>query len=100
MDQLFMPSSIILAASQAGSTIVQIYCTGLGAVTNVPPSGSPPPTNQLSDTTTVPTVTIGGVQAQVPFSGLAPGSVGEYQVDALVPAGSSKGAAIPVAISI
>ena len=33
-------------------------------------------------------------------SGLAPGSVGEYQADALVPAASSKGAAIPVVIAI
>jgi uncharacterized protein (TIGR03437 family) len=85
--------------ASAGTTIVQIYCTGLGAVTNQPPSGSPPLSNQLSETTTTPMVTIGGVQAQVLFSGLAPESVGEYQVDALVPAGSSKGAAVPVAIA-
>jgi uncharacterized protein (TIGR03437 family) len=83
----------------ASSTILQIYCTGLGAVTNQPPSGSPPG-DQLSQTTTTPTVTVGGAQAQVLFSGLAPGSVGEYQVDALVPAGSSKGAAVPVVIVI
>ena len=68
--------------ASAGSTILQIYCTGLGPVTNQPPSGSPPLTNQLSQTTATPIVTIGGVQAQVLFSGLAPGSVGEYQVDA------------------
>lgn len=86
--------------ASAGSTVLQIYCTGLGAVTNQPPSGSPPLTSQLSQTTTTPVVTIGGVQAQVLFSGLAPGSVGEYQVDALVPAGSSKGAAVPVVIAI
>jgi trimeric autotransporter adhesin len=86
--------------ASAGSTILQIYCTGLGAVTNQPPSGSPPLTNQLSQTTTTPIVSIGGVQAQVLFSGLAPGSVGEYQVDALVPASSSKGAAVPVVIAI
>jgi uncharacterized protein (TIGR03437 family) len=85
--------------ASAGSTILQIYCTGLGAVTNQPPSGSPPG-DQLSETTTIPTVTIGGVKAQVLFSGLAPGSVGEYQVDTLVPAGSSKGAAVPVVIAI
>jgi uncharacterized protein (TIGR03437 family) len=86
--------------ASAGATILQIYCTGLGAVTYQPLSGSPPLTNQLSQTTTTPTVTIGGVQAQVLFSGLAPGSVGEYQVDALVPAGSPKGAAVPVVIAI
>jgi len=49
---------------------------------------------------TTPTVTIGGIQSQVLFSGLAPGSVGEYQVDAIVPATSSKGAAVPVVIAI
>lgn len=69
-------------------------------MTNQPPSGSPPLTNQLSQTTAAPIVTIGGVQAQVLFSGLAPGSVGEYQVDALVPAGSQKGAAVPIVIAI
>jgi len=83
-----------------GVTIIQIYCTGLGPVTNQPPSGSPPLANQLSQTTTTPTVTIGGAPATVLFSGLAPGSVGEYQVDALVPTGSSKGASIPVVIAI
>jgi hypothetical protein len=52
----------------------------------------------LSQTTTTPTVTIGGAPATVLFSG--PGSVGEYKVDALVPAASSKGAAVPVVIAI
>ncbi|HXB70989.1 MAG TPA: BACON domain-containing carbohydrate-binding protein [Candidatus Acidoferrales bacterium] len=84
----------------AGSTVIQIYCTGLGAVTNQPPSGSSALSNPLSLTTTNPTVVIGGVPALVLFSGLAPGSVGEYQVDALVPAGSPKGGGVPVEISI
>jgi uncharacterized protein (TIGR03437 family) len=47
-----------------------------------------------------PSVTIGGSLATVLFSGLAPGSVGEYQVNALVPAQSSKGAAVEVVITI
>ena len=51
-------------------------------------------------TTTTPTVMIGGAQATVMFSGLAPDFVGGYQVNALVPAGSSKGSAVPVVISI
>jgi hypothetical protein len=41
-----------------------------------------------------------GSRAQVLFSGVAPGSVGEYQLNALVPAGSSKGEAVPVVIAI
>ena len=36
----------------------------------------------------------------VSFSGLAPGYVGLYQVNALVPEGSSMGSAVPVTISI
>jgi uncharacterized protein (TIGR03437 family) len=84
----------------AGSTIVLIYCTGLGAVTNQPPTGSPALSNPLSWTTTNPTVTIGGVAANdVRFSGLAPGYVGLYQVNALVPAASATGNAVPVMIS-
>ena len=44
----------------------------------------------------VPFVTVGGAPAQVLFSGLAPGSVGEYQVNVLVPAAASRGPAMPV----
>jgi len=84
----------------AGSSVVQIYCTGLGAVTNQPPTGSPALGSPYSTTTTAPTVTIGGAQATVSFSGLAPGLVGGYQINAMVPAGSSKGAAVPVVVAI
>lgn len=83
----------------AGS-VIQIYCTGLGAVTNTPATGAPASSTALSTTTTTPTVMIGGVTAQVLFSGLAPGTVGEYQVNVQVPAGVSSGGAVPVAISI
>jgi len=88
-------------AAMPGSTVLQIFCTGLGAVTNQPQTGFPAPSsNPLAETTTIPTVTIGGVPANVLFSGLAPGFVGEYQVNALVPATTLAGSAVPVAISI
>ena len=45
-------------------------------------------------------MTIGNVQADVIFSGLAPGYVGLYQVNALVPAGVTAGSAVPVVISM
>jgi len=83
-----------------GSTVVLIYCTGLGAVSNQPASGVPSPSNPPAATTTTPTVMIGGAPAQVFFSGLAPGFVGEYQVNALVPAATAPGNAVPVTISI
>jgi uncharacterized protein (TIGR03437 family) len=84
----------------AGQTVVQIFCTGLGPVTNQPATAAPALSDPLSRTTTTPTVTIGGAPAVVFFSGLAPGAVGEYQVNALVPAESIKGSAVPVVISM
>jgi uncharacterized protein (TIGR03437 family) len=84
----------------AGSTVIIIYCTGLGPVTNRPASGSWAPINPLAETTTKPTVTIGGVPATVQFSGLVPGFVGLYQVNAVVPAGTPAGDAVPVVLSI
>jgi len=83
-----------------GSTYIQIYCMGLGAVTNQPADGAAAPSNTLARTSATPQVTIGGVEANVTFSGLAPGFVGLYQVNAEVPAGAPAGSAVPVAISI
>jgi uncharacterized protein (TIGR03437 family) len=83
-----------------GSTYIQIYCMGLGAVTNQPADGAVSPSSPLAETSTTPVVTIGGLPATVTFSGLAPGFVGEYQVNALVPAGVTAGSAVPVVISI
>ena len=83
-----------------GVTYIQIYCTGLGPVTNQPADGAAAPANPPAETSTIPEVTIGGVPATVTFAGLAPGFVGEYQVNALVPAAASAGNAVPVAISI
>jgi uncharacterized protein (TIGR03437 family) len=83
-----------------GSTYIQIYCMGLGAVSNQPADGAAAPSSPLARTSATPQVTIGGVQATVTFSGLAPGFVGLYQVNALVPAAAPAGNAVPVAISI
>ncbi|MGD0046950.1 MAG: family 20 glycosylhydrolase [Bryobacteraceae bacterium] len=84
----------------AAGSLVSIYCTGLGAVTDQPPTGAPAPVTPLAETTTKPTVVIGGAPASVQFSGLAPGLVGAYQVNAVVPSSSATGDAVPVTISI
>ena len=87
----------------AGVTFLQIFCTGLGPVSDPPATGSPASLNPLSRTPTNPTVTIGGVtlpEASVTFSGLAPGYVGLYQVNAKVPAGIAASDAVPLTISI
>lgn len=83
-----------------GSTVLQIFCTGLGPVSNQPQTGSPAPLSPLAYTTTTPTVTVGGVPTDVSFSGLAPGYVGLYQVNAQVPVGLAANNAVPVVISM
>jgi uncharacterized protein (TIGR03437 family) len=67
---------------------VLIYCTGLGAVMSPPTDGA---AGNGQSTATAATVTMGGANAMVSFSGLAPGFVGLYQVNAEVPAGLSAG---------
>jgi uncharacterized protein (TIGR03437 family) len=71
--------------------IVQIYVNGLGPVDNQPASGDPSPSQPLATTRALPEVTIGGQRAEVSFSGLTPGLVGLYQVNARIPAGAASG---------
>jgi beta-glucosidase len=84
----------------AGITAILIYCTGLGPVTPTPPTGAAAPSDTFAYTTANPVVTIGGMPAQVLFSGLAPGSVGEYQVNVLVPANAPTGDTVSLILSI
>ena len=76
--------------ARRGDTII-IYANGLGPVSNQPASGDPSPSQPLAETKVSPTVTIGGVGADVKFSGLTPGFVGLYQINAVVPAGAQSG---------
>jgi len=79
---------------------IEIYATGLGAVTNTPFTGDPATANPLSRTTTTPVVTIGERPARVIFAGLAPGFIGLYQVNTDVPADAPTGEAVPVVLTI
>ena len=79
---------------------ISIYATGLGDVSNRPGLGSASPSNPLARTIATPVVTIGGVPANVSFSGLAPGFVGLYQINAQVPAATLTGPDIPIVLTI
>ena len=92
----------ILASNPAHpGEILSLYANGLGPVTNTPASGAPAPggaSADLANTTTQPVMMIGGQQAQVGFSGLAPGYAGLYQIDATVPAGLTGNQQVTVSI--
>lgn len=91
----------------AGDYLV-LFVTGLGKAT---PNGDPngmqlktgdiPPADGsvLYQTVAKPSVTVGGLPANVVFSGIAPGFPGLYQIDFQVPAGVT-GNDVPVTVSI
>ncbi|MBI2816756.1 MAG: hypothetical protein HYX72_07435 [Acidobacteria bacterium] len=85
--------------AQAGS-IVQIFATGLGATNPPAVSGQPAGISPLSETVVTPVVLIGGVQAEVTYSGLAPTTVGVYQINARIPAGMAAGSAVPLQVRV
>ena len=78
---------------------ISIFATGLGAVDNQPPTGAASGASPLARTKTNPLVTIGGVEAGLTFSGLAPGFVGLYQVNAQLAAGTPVGNAVELLLS-
>ncbi len=71
--------------------VIVLYATGLGAVKNQPRTGSPASSATLSDTTHTTSVSIGGKDGAVMFSGLTPGYVGLYQVNLTVPSNVAAG---------
>jgi uncharacterized protein (TIGR03437 family) len=89
--------------AHAGDFLV-IYGTGLGSLTGTngetePADGAAAPTTTVYHTTAQITVTIGGVNAPVTFSGLTPTLAGLYQVNVQMPSGVAPGTAIPVVIT-
>jgi uncharacterized protein (TIGR03437 family) len=68
-----------------------IYLTGLGATDQRVASGAPSPASALIHPLAAPTLTLNGNTVPVDFAGLAPGSVGLYQINFEVPEGTPGG---------
>jgi uncharacterized protein (TIGR03437 family) len=75
--------------TKVGGTVLA-YLTGAGAVSNQPADGAPAGSD-LSTVISTVTATIGGQTAEVSFAGLAPGFVGLWQVNIVVPSGLAQG---------
>jgi uncharacterized protein (TIGR03437 family) len=82
-------------------TIIQFFGTGAGLVSGAGPDGTPAPNSPLA-TDSRPDVYINGVQlapGDITYSGLAPGFIGLWQINAKVPATvPTAGTPVPVAI--
>jgi uncharacterized protein (TIGR03118 family) len=90
-------AAVTAANAAAVGETVTIYATGIGQTSSSVLTGEVPAGTVT--TVTTPTVTIGGISAQVPFSGLS-GFVGVNQINAVVPSGVQIGTTVPVVVSI
>ena len=84
-------------AAKPGDTII-VYATGLGAVTPSVADGAAS-LDALRQTLTQPVVLVGGLAAQVQFSGLSPQFVGVNQLNIVVPNVPS-GNNVPIQIQV
>jgi hypothetical protein len=73
----------IFAVTRSGGTIT-VWATGLGAVQPAASTGTAASSEPLMRTAVPATVSVGGTDVPVTFSGLAPGFAGLYQVNATV----------------
>ena len=87
-----------LHPAHAGQPIA-LYVNGLGAVSNPPAIGFVAQAQPLSTTLATPTVSIGGVAANVTWSGLTPTESGLYQIN-LTPAANTPTGTQPLVVSI
>lgn len=104
-----LPATAVCGQPALPGDSIQIYATGLGRATpGGNPAGSPLATgsvapadgNPLYVTVRTPVATVGGVLAEVQFSGLAPGFAGLYQINLRIPGSAPIGDDVAVTISM
>ena len=82
---------VTTANPAAPGEYVVVFATGLGPVSPAIASGAAAPVSPLSNTTFIPTATIGGINAPIVFSGEAPYFVGLNQINLQVPSSAPSG---------
>ncbi|MBZ5606161.1 MAG: hypothetical protein LAO79_28035, partial [Acidobacteriia bacterium] len=101
------PATACAGPAHPGDSIV-IYFTGGGKATpNGDANGKPVATGSVApadgsvvyQTVIKPTLKIGGLDAPVQFSGIAPGTAAEYQINTTIPAGVALGDDVPVVLT-
>jgi len=75
---------------------LEILATGLGAGTPPVTTGSAVTDGQIHYTAVKPTVMVGGVEAQLIFSGMQPQFPGVYQINIILASGTPTGDAVPL----
>jgi uncharacterized protein (TIGR03437 family) len=78
--------------------VIQIFATGAGPLTQSVADGAAAPGLPPAETMLAPRVFVGPEEAAVEFSGLAPGYVGLWQINARVPDVASITGLVPVVI--
>jgi uncharacterized protein (TIGR03437 family) len=78
--------------------VISVYLTGMGNTTPAVEAGFPGGSDPVAAPVIPPAVLLGGFELSVEFSGLAPGQVGIYQVNARVPRSVPTGFNIPLTI--
>ena len=93
-NQLVTPSDPI----HRGEAIV-IYATGLGRTQPALATGFAASSNPLPVVVAQPDVALGSLSLPLYYAGLAPGEVGVYQINALVPGWAPTGMQVPLTIT-
>jgi len=70
----------------AAGSVISVFFTGQGPVTTAVDDGAPPPAGETVSATSATSATIGGVPAQIQFTGLTPLYPGVAQMNLKVPA--------------
>lgn len=87
------PDGALISAqnpAKPGDVLI-IFATGMGGLDNPPTTGEAALASPLATATTLPTVTIGGVEVTVLFAGLTPGFAGLAQINLQLPEGLPQG---------